>query len=884
MRIYGKLIIILLALSIIPIIFIIGIVFYNAKNSLQGDILSKLNLVTDQDVDQIEVFFSERLNDLTIIRQDAAIKKNIPRLKQLNYAQNNPLYTKAQQEIDSQLDLYQNTFKYACIMLMNEKGQVVYSSNLVHSLIEHNDFLEERYPEISRKAKSGVFIGDVHKSEDKQHPYTLLVVGPVYDFSNKFIGLVVLEADMGVVYRFMQDNVSLGESWETLLVKKTTDNKVLFISPLKYDSGSILSKTVVLGSKDSVACQKAALGESDSGISIDYRGKEVLSAWRPVNSLGWGLVTKIDIQEVFLSVEKLKKILMIVLMVAILSILSTIFSLAKSIADPIRELHIGTEIIGRGNLDHKIGIGTKDEIGQLSRAFDAMTKNLKKSTISIERLNNEITRRQRIEKRLRQLSLAVEQSPAVVVITDKDANIIYVNSKFTQITGYEYQEAIGKNPRILKSGEQTKEFYKELWDTITAGKEWRGEFHNKKKDGSFYWESALISPIKDDEGEIVNFIAVKEDTTERKKMLDDLRSAGSEWQRTFDAITDLIFIQDKDFRIIKMNKTCLQALGLKPEEVVGRKCFEIMHHLDHPWPNCPFAKTLADNQAHVEEVDDPGLGATLLITTSPIFNEQGKLAGSVHIAKDITQIKKYRQELEQKNKELQKLDALKSEFVSVVSHELRTPLSIIKEGISLVLDQIPGKTNPKQDKILNTSKDSIDRLARIINNLLDISKIESGKIQLQKKITDMNDLIRKAAANFGPKIAQRGLEMKLNLPDGKLNILIDEDRVFEVLTNLIGNSLKFTEKGYIAVEVTDKGNEIECSVADSGIGIRDDNIPKLFGKFTQFDRIYGEGEKGTGLGLSIAKGLVELHGGKIRAESEFGKGARFYFTLPKQEG
>lgn len=240
-------------------------------------------------------------------------------------------------------------------------------------------------------------------------------------------------------------------------------------------------------------------------------------------------------------------------------------------------------------------------------------------------------------------------------------------------------------------------------------------------------------------------------------------------------------------------------------------------------------------------------------------------------------------ELEKKNRELQKIDVLKSEFVSIVSHELRTPLSIIREGISLVLDGIPGTINPKQNTILNTSKDNIDRLTRIINNLLDISKIESGKIELKKRIFDLNELIKRAANSFEPKIKERGLEIKLDLPADKTNIFADEDRVFEILVNLLGNSIKFTEKGYIAITVVDREEAVECVVSDTGIGIKSENMEKLFKKFTQFDRIEGGGERGTGLGLSIIKGLVQLHGGKVWIESQYGgRGTKVYFTLPKQ--
>jgi len=253
-----------------------------------------------------------------------------------------------------------------------------------------------------------------------------------------------------------------------------------------------------------------------------------------------------------------------------------------------------------------------------------------------------------------------------------------------------------------------------------------------------------------------------------------------------------------------------------------------------------------------------------------------------NLQKSETERKRMLEELEKKNRELLKLDTLKSEFVSVVSHELRTPLSIIKEGVSLVLDRVTGEINPTQSKILTTSKDNIDRLSRIINSLLDISKIESGKVELKKKAVDLRVLIKNVVSSFEAGAHEKGLELKVSLPqEGELNLYIDEDRIIQVFTNLIGNSLKFTEKGYIGISLVDKGNEIEFTVSDTGIGISAEDLPKVFRKFMQFGRVAGNGEKGTGLGLSIAKGLIELHKGRIWVKSEPGKGSKFIFTLPR---
>ncbi|MFH0731520.1 MAG: ATP-binding protein [Candidatus Omnitrophota bacterium] len=238
-------------------------------------------------------------------------------------------------------------------------------------------------------------------------------------------------------------------------------------------------------------------------------------------------------------------------------------------------------------------------------------------------------------------------------------------------------------------------------------------------------------------------------------------------------------------------------------------------------------------------------------------------------------------ELEERNKRLQKLDQLKSDFISTVSHELRTPLSITKEGLNLILDKIAGDITQKQHEILTVSRDNIDRLARMINNLLDVSKIEAGKVELKKSLFNINNLISELAFTFEPKLKSKGLELKLSLTKDEINIFADADKITQTFTNLIYNAIKFTEKGFIEISAKEKENEVEFSVSDTGKGIAKEDLPKLFSKFEQFGRMHGSGDKGTGLGLSIAKSIVELHKGMIWAESTLGEGTKFIFTLPK---
>ncbi|MEW6101255.1 MAG: ATP-binding protein [Candidatus Omnitrophota bacterium] len=271
----------------------------------------------------------------------------------------------------------------------------------------------------------------------------------------------------------------------------------------------------------------------------------------------------------------------------------------------------------------------------------------------------------------------------------------------------------------------------------------------------------------------------------------------------------------------------------------------------------------------VEEITVPkgNESLVLLCQVAQVKDAASKVIGLVVVLRDITQEKE--------------IDRMKTEFVSTVSHELRTPLSITKEGLSIVLDRITGEINEKQERILATSRDNIDRLSRIIDDLLDISKIEAGRIELKRELVNINKLVNQLASSFELKTKAKGIELKIALPEQETELYIDKDRTTQVFTNLLGNAIKFTEKGYIEIAVYDKGSQIECAVADTGVGISKEDLPLVFNKFQQFGRVAGPGEKGTGLGLSIVKNIVEMHKGRIWIDSEVGKGTKFSFVLPK---
>ncbi|MCF8405172.1 MAG: PAS domain S-box protein [Bacteroidales bacterium] len=392
--------------------------------------------------------------------------------------------------------------------------------------------------------------------------------------------------------------------------------------------------------------------------------------------------------------------------------------------------------------------------------FDAEGK-----LLALEGFITDISEQVKAEEEIRKLSRSVEQSPTIVIIADLDAKIEYVNPRFTEVTGYSLSEILGKNPRVLKSGNTPKQVYKELWDSLNQGREWFGELQNRKKNGQLYWESANIFPLKDDAGKITHFIAMKEDITARKKMEEDLISAKE-----------------------------------KAEES----------------------------------------------------------------------------------------DKLKSSFLANMSHEIRTPMNAII-GFSQLLNE-PGVSDEEKDHYISLIQNSGDDLMSLIDDIIDISKIEAGQMKIYKSRYFVHNILKEIFVNFSEVLKTMPSKANLNLiykePNDakKISILTDIDRFKQVFRNLISNAIKFTDHGKVEFGFSllkkDQNPYLEFYVKDTGIGIAEDKQKLIFKSFTQANeshsRIYG----GTGLGLSITKRILEILGGEIRVNSKSGRGSSFYFTLP----
>jgi PAS domain S-box-containing protein len=370
----------------------------------------------------------------------------------------------------------------------------------------------------------------------------------------------------------------------------------------------------------------------------------------------------------------------------------------------------------------------------------------------------DITARRQAEENLRKLSSVVAQTADRVVITNCDGIIEYVNPAVEQLTGYAPHEVIGKTPSIFKSGKHDNDFYRQLWRTIESGQVFHAEFVNRKKDGTFWNDDAIITPIRDNEGRISHYVLTGRDITERKRVENELKAA----------------------------------------------------------------KTAAEEASRT-----------------------------------------------------------KSEFLANMSHEIRTPMNAIIGMTDLLLDT---KLSAKQRDFAGTIHDSGESLLTIINEILDFSKVEAGMLKLEIADFDLCSPVESAIDLQAEQACARGLELALLIHENVPSRLRgDPGRLWQILTNLLGNALKFTERGEVAVRVTTLHESpadavLRFAVTDTGFGIAPEDQRRLFQAFSQVDNSITRKYGGTGLGLAICKQLAEIMGGEIGVDSQPGKGSTFWFT------
>ncbi|WP_374327389.1 ATP-binding protein [Azonexus sp.] len=392
----------------------------------------------------------------------------------------------------------------------------------------------------------------------------------------------------------------------------------------------------------------------------------------------------------------------------------------------------------------------------------------------------DVSARLSAEEKMRELTQAVEQSPNLILVTDLEGNIEYVNAALTTVTGYSNGEAVGANMRLLRSGKTPPETYRDLWQTLHAGGIWRGEFINRRKDGSEYTGAAIIGPVRQPDGRITNYVGVQEDITESKRI----------------------------------------------------------------------AAELERHQSHLEEL---------------VAQRTAQLAQALTAA--------------------EAANVAKSRFLAAMSHELRTPMNGILGMAQLLLS---GPLSEQETREYSrTIFHSGQTLLTLLNDILDLSKVEAGKLTLEAGVIAPAEILRETEALFAGNAQAKGLQLTARwLGPEHQRYHGDPHRLRQMLSNLVNNAIKFTEHGEVRIEASElaadaAAPQLEFAVSDTGIGIAGEKHALLFQPFSQVDSSTTRQFGGTGLGLSIVRSLARQMGGEVGLSSTPGSGSRFWFRIPR---
>ncbi|MDD5259326.1 MAG: ATP-binding protein [bacterium] len=790
------------------------------------------------------------------------------------------------------------------IFVTDRFGGLVATSNKTSDFYQAD---EEWWQKTFQKGEGKVYIGQVEYDESSQ-TWAIPICVPVRDSQGNVIGI-------------LKEVFDIRKELQAMAVIKYIPGSMALLA----DSTGTILFSEVKGQRANSDFQKKvkaliATGREAWIVSNDINGHQAIITYAGVennlllaNKIRWFVILSQETTIAFAPIRQMfaRQFALAVGLLLILIPFNVFFS--RRIVDSISSLQKAMQKVSTGDLNIRSNIKTGDEIEQLAQSFNWMITDLKTA-------HQDIT-----DRKLFFENIINSMSDSLVVLHG-DGTIREVNKVTLNLLGYTWEELHNKSVDILfQEGDSVeiltdllaktkkhptrnvivkyrtktlvpipvslsctmvRDKKNEIDGMILVGTDLRENLQmieelNSSKKALEQYSSTLEDNIRERTSKLEQalqeakesreiMLSLLEDFEENRQEMQAMQGKLQEWNEKIsvlvESLNEGVIMLDKNGQIAVSNDMARRLLGCQKDEQDYAKMLEI---LTSAGLDLSLVESWEKSKVISKEIklgEDPS--RILHFDIAPVFKEENEMIGLALAFRDVTRQKE--------------AERLKTEFISTVSHELRTPITCIRESIAQVLEGIKGELNQSQKEFLHIATEEIDRLTRIINDLLDVSKIEAGKVTLNKTEHDIVPVIRAVVNNLEIKSRERQITLGLHLGLPGFILYFDEDRIKQVLSNLIDNAIKFSQdKGEVGIYLMDKGLEIEVMVEDHGRGIAAENFHKIFDRFEQINRTTGPGYRGTGLGLAISKSLVEMHGGRIRVQSDLEKGSKFIFTLPK---
>jgi len=835
--------------------------------------------------EQIEDFFNHHKKHITVAQQRPTLKKNAVLLAGLPDDFSSPAYEAIREELDQALKTYQPVYNFLNIMLVKPEGRIVYVLNpsAAPELLGH--FLPDFWQGAANDQESGIQFSDIYADKFVADTFSIFARAPIHSFADQYVGAAVFEIDMAPIYKLIQDTTGLGITGETLIAKKMGDG-ALFLNPLRHDPNAALQRKVAFGQKRAITIQQALTGKEGIGVSVDYRGKKVIAAWRYLPSLHWGMVAKIDASEAFEPVAVLRGFVIILLVVVLIIELFLSVMVSKSISDPIRSLMVGTEVIGGGDLDYKVGTRAEDEIGQLGRAFDQMTQKLKRITASRDELDLEVKARKKAEK-------ALKKSMKQLAGRINELNCLYQISRLAQMRHLSLetilQEIVDLVPSAMKypviTGAKiqtdgrdfkTRNFKETGWmlaQDINVLEENKGNlvvYYLKKipagEEVAFLKEEKdLIAAVAERIGKII----------ERREAQAALTESETRFRQLVEnSLTGISIIQDG--RIVYQNPEQERLLGRLPRRIIFENIENI--HREDIEKVAQFYQSLIAGQRQYTDTEfrfypsgKKGSPADMrwVHCRASRIEYQGKDA----ILLNIDEVTRARR-LETLLRIQDKMSSL-GRVAAGIAHEIRNPLS----GINIYLNTLKklyhkDGSEEKVSQILDQLQSASRKIESVIRRVMDFTKSSEPQLSL----ININGPVEEAISLSAVSLRKRNIKIEKNLAENLPLCYLDAQLIEQVMLNLITNAAEAIkdkqEPKIIAVTSTVFKDQIQVSVSDSGPGVPPENREIIF------DPFYTTKNGSSGIGLSLSHRIIADHGGSLTALAGELGGAEFRIEIP----